>query len=162
MDYPTINAPHYLCGTLANKEQKVKSLIVYTCTSRKARIVCCHCKAWRRQWHLTPVLLPRKSHGWRSLGLQSMVSLRVGHDWVTSLSLFTLMHWRRKWQPTPVFLPGESQGQRTWWAVSMGSHGVGHDWRDLAAAAAQMGLKTITLSEVSHNEKDKSSCACET
>ena len=23
--------------------------------------------AWRRQWHPTPVLLPRKSHGWRSL-----------------------------------------------------------------------------------------------
>ena len=34
---------------------------------------------------------------------------RVGHDWETSLSLFTFMHWRRKWQPTPVFLPGESQ-----------------------------------------------------
>ena len=40
-----------------------------------------------------------------------MVLLRVGHDWATSLSLFTFMHWRRKWQPTPVFLPGESQGQ---------------------------------------------------
>ena len=39
---------------------------------------------------------------------QSMGSLRVGHDWTTSLSLFTFMHWRRKWQPTPVFLPGES------------------------------------------------------
>ena len=45
-------------------------------------------------------------------GLQSMGSLRVGHDWATSLSLFTFMHWKRKWQPTPVFLPGESQGQR--------------------------------------------------
>ena len=43
-------------------------------------------------------------------GLQSMGSLRVRHDWATSLSLFTLMRWRRKWQPTPVFLPGESQG----------------------------------------------------
>ena len=43
-------------------------------------------------------------------GLQSMGSLRVRHDWATSLSLFTFMHWRRKWQPTPVFLPGESQG----------------------------------------------------
>ena len=43
--------------------------------------------------------------------LQSMGSLRVGHDSVTSLSLFTFMHWRRKWQPTPVFLPGESQGR---------------------------------------------------
>ena len=43
--------------------------------------------------------------------LQSMGSLRVRHDWATSLSLFTCMHWRRKWQPTPVFLPGESQGR---------------------------------------------------
>ena len=43
--------------------------------------------------------------------LQSMGSRRVGHDWATSLSLFTFMHWRRKWQPTPVFLPGESQGR---------------------------------------------------
>jgi len=43
--------------------------------------------------------------------LQSMGWLRVGHDWATSLSLFTFMHWRRKWQPTPVFLPGESQGR---------------------------------------------------
>ena len=43
--------------------------------------------------------------------LQSMRLLRVGHDWVTLLSLFTFMHWRRKWQPTPVFLPGESQGR---------------------------------------------------
>ena len=43
--------------------------------------------------------------------LQSMGSLRDGHDWTTSLSLFTFMNWRRKWQPTPVFLTGESQGQ---------------------------------------------------
>ena len=42
--------------------------------------------------------------------LQSMGLLKVGQDWVPSLSLFTFMHWRRKWQPTPVFLPGESQG----------------------------------------------------
>ena len=46
-------------------------------------------------------------------GLQSMGSLRVGHDWATSLSLFIFMYWRRKWQPTPVFLPGESQGRRS-------------------------------------------------
>ena len=43
--------------------------------------------------------------------LQSMESLRVRHDWATSLSLFTFIHWRRKWQPTPVFLPRESQGR---------------------------------------------------
>ena len=45
--------------------------------------------------------------------LQSLGSWRIGHDWVTSLSLFTFMHWRRKWQPTSVFLPGESQGQKS-------------------------------------------------
>ena len=53
-------------------------------------------------------------------GLQSMGSLRVGHDWATSLSLFTFLHWRRKWQPTPVFLPGESQGRGAWWAAVYG------------------------------------------
>ena len=60
--------------------------------------------AWKIPWTEEPVRL------------QSMGSLRVGHDWATSLSLFTFLHWRRKWQPTPVFLPGESQGQGTWWA----------------------------------------------
>jgi len=57
--------------------------------------------AWKIQWMEEPG------------GPQSMGSLRVRHDWVTSLSLFTFMHWRRKWQPTLVFLPGESQGQRS-------------------------------------------------
>ena len=43
--------------------------------------------SWRRQWHPTPVLLPGKSHGWRSLvALQSMGSLGVRHNWETSLS----------------------------------------------------------------------------
>ena len=52
--------------------------------------------------------------------LQSMESWRVGHDWATSLSLFTFMHWRRKWKPTPVFLPGESQGLRSPWTAIYG------------------------------------------
>ena len=52
--------------------------------------------------------------------LQSTGSQRVGHDWETSLSLFTFMHWRRKWHPTPVFLPGESLGRETWWAAICG------------------------------------------
>ena len=68
--------------------------------------------------------------------LRYMGLLRVGHDWATSLSLFTFMNWRRKWQPTPVFLPGESQGQEPGGLPSMGLHRVGHDWSDLAAAAA--------------------------
>ena len=54
--------------------------------------------------------------------LQSMGSRRVGHDWVTSLSLFTLMHWRRDQQHTPVFLPGESQGRRSLVGCCLGGH----------------------------------------
>ena len=42
---------------------------------------------WRRKWQHTPVFLPGKSHGRRGLiGLHSMGSQRVGHDWATSLT----------------------------------------------------------------------------
>ena len=54
--------------------------------------------------------------------LQSMGSLRVGHDWATSLSFFTFVHWRRKWPSTPAFLPGESQG----WGSLVGGCLWGH------------------------------------
>ena len=67
--------------------------------------------------------------------LQSMGSLRVGHDSVTLFSLFTFMHWRRKWQPSPVFLPGESQGRGSLVGCHLWGHRVGHYWSDLAAAA---------------------------
>ena len=53
-------------------------------------------------------------------GLQSMVSLRVGHDWATSLSLFIVMHWRRKWQPTPVSCLENSRDGGAWWAAVSG------------------------------------------
>ena len=66
-------------------------------------------------------------------GLQSMGSHRVGHDWATSLSLFTFMHWRRKWQPTSVFLPGESQG----WGSLVGCCLWGHTESDTTEATWQ-------------------------
>ena len=53
-------------------------------------------------------------------GLQSMGSLGVGHDWATSLSLFTFLHWRRKWQPTPVFLLENPRDGGAWWAAVYG------------------------------------------
>ena len=76
-------------------------------------------------------------------GLQPMGSRRVGHDWATSLSLFTFMHWRRKWQPTPVFLPGESQGRAS--LPSTGSHRVRYNWSDLAAAAVSKDKTPINI-----------------
>ena len=66
--------------------------------------------------------------------LQSMGSLRVGHDWATSLSVFTFLRWRRKRQPTPVFLPGESQGRGSLVGCRLWGRRVGHDWSDLAVA----------------------------
>ena len=66
------------------------------CLSEKAMAPHSSTLAWKIPWTEEPGRL------------QSIGSLRVGHDWATSLSLFTFMHWRRKWQPTPVFLPGES------------------------------------------------------
>ena len=60
--------------------------------------------------------------------LQSMGSLRVGHDWETLLSLFTFMHWRRKWQPTPVFLPENPRDGGAWWAAV---YGVTQSWTRL-------------------------------
>ena len=68
-------------------------------------------------------------------GLQSMGSLRVGHDWVTSLSHAlekemathsSVLAWRIPGTEEPGGLP------------SMGSHRVGHDCSDLAAAAAYL------------------------
>ena len=81
--------------------------------------------AWRIPWTEEPGRL------------QSMGSLRVGHDWATSLSLFIFMHWRRKWQPTPSSvlawrIPGTGKPGGL---LSMGLHSVGHDWSDLAAVA---------------------------
>ena len=70
-------------------------------SAEKAMATCSSTLAWKIPWMEEPGRL------------QSMGSLRVGHDWATLLSLFTFMHWRRKWQPSPVFLPGESQGWRS-------------------------------------------------
>ena len=79
--------------------QLLEFTIYYIYLTEKAMAPHSNTLAWKIPWTEEPG------------GLQSMGSLRVGHDWATSLSLFTFMHWRRKWQPTPVFLPRESQGQ---------------------------------------------------
>ena len=101
-------------------------------------VSCCafHRTGQRRQWHPTPVLLPEKSHGRRSLVGCSPWGRWVRHDWATSLSLFTfhfhalekemathssVLAWRIPGTEEPGGLP------------SMGSHRVGHDWSDLAA-----------------------------
>ena len=81
--------------------------------------------------------------------LQSMGSLRVGHDWATSLSFFTfhalgkemathssVLAWRIPGTGEPDGLP------------SMGLHRVGHNWSDLAAATAASAYFSKTSSGV--------------
>ena len=81
------------------ESEKIQCMIVPRTKQEKAMAPHSSTLAWKIPWTEEPG------------GLQSMGSLRVGHDWATSLSLLTFMHWRRRWQPTPVFLPGESQGR---------------------------------------------------
>ena len=113
---------------------------------------------WRRQWQPTPVLLPGKSHGWRSL---------VGYSpWgpksQTQMSDFTftfhfhalekemsnhsiVVAWRIPGTGEPGGLP------------FLGSHRVGHDWRDLAAAAAVIPTSVWSLKKQESSRKTSTS-----
>ena len=86
---------------ISHFHQEKLNIYIYISMSEKAMAPHSSTLAWKIPWTEEPG------------GLQSMGSLRIGNNWLTSLSLFTFMLWRRKWQPTPVFLPGESQGQGT-------------------------------------------------
>ena len=94
----------------------------------------------RRQWHPTQYSCLEKSMDGGAWKAAVHGVAEVGHDWVTSLSLFTftfhfhalekematysrVLAWRIPGTGEPGGLP------------SMGSHRVGHDWSDSAAAA---------------------------
>ena len=71
-------------------------------------------------------------------GLQSMGSLRVGHNWATSLSLSCIGEGNgNPLQCSCLENPrdGESGG-----LPSKGSHRVGHDWSDLAVAGVYIHI----------------------
>ena len=64
--------------------------------------------------------------------LQSMGSLGVGHNWVTSLSHIG----EGNGNPLQCSCLENPRDGGAWWAAVYGSHRVRHDWSDLAAAAA--------------------------
>ena len=53
-------------------------------------------------------------------GLQSMGSLGVGHDWTTSLSLFTFMHWKGNGNPLQCSCLENPRDRGAWWAAVYG------------------------------------------
>ena len=52
--------------------------------------------------------------------LQSMGSHRVGHDWATSLSLFTFMHWEGNGNPLQCSCLENPRDGGAWWAAVYG------------------------------------------
>ena len=97
----------------------------------------------RRQWQPTPVLLPGKPHGWRSLVGCSPWGSKESDTTSFSRSLFTFMHWRRKWQPTPVYLPRESQG----WGSLVGCHLWGRTESDTTEVTQQQQQQCLSKSQ---------------
>ena len=92
--------------------------------------------------------------------LQSMGSLRVRHNWATSLSLFTFTHWRREWQPIPVFLPGDPRNWGAWWAAVYGVAQSRVRLKRLRSMATSSGLEdrhiSILNKERKQNTRDES------
>ena len=86
--------------------------------------------------------------------LQYMGSLRVVHDLVASLSLFTFTHWKRKCQPTPVFLPGESQG----WQSLVGFHLWGLTESDTTEATQQQQQQQQRSLQENYRNQGNISC----
>ena len=93
------------------------------------------CLNRRRQWQPTPVLLPGKSHGWRSL-----VGCSPWGRWELDMTerLYFSLSCIGEGNGSPLQCSclenpgtGEPGG-----LLSLGLHRVGHDWSDLAAAAA--------------------------
>ena len=104
------------------------SILVSSGCMRSSGIAGWYGSSQRRQWHPTPVLLPGKSHGWRSLvgyspwgREESDTTERLYFHF--SLSFIgegngthsSILAWRIPWTEEPGRLP------------SIGSHRVGHD-----------------------------------
>ena len=114
------------------KKNRTLSLNVYYLSNRFSKFIKYNVFPRRRQWWRTPVLLPRKSHGWRSLvGCSSWGRKESDMTERLHFSLFTfhfhalekemathssILAWKIPWTEDP----GRLQ--------FMGSQRVGHDW----------------------------------
>ena len=83
--------------------------------------------------------------------LQYMGLLRVGHDWATSLSLFTFIHWRRQWQSTPVLLPGKFHGRGS----LVGCYLWGRTESDMTEVTEQQQQQNVCLVIIWHLTRPK-------
>ena len=94
-----------------------------------------YCCQRRRQWHPTPVLLPGKSHGWRSLEGCSPWG-RWGSDTTEHLHFHFSLSCIGEGNGNPLQCSclENPRDRKPVGLPSVGSHRVGHDWSDLAVA----------------------------
>ena len=131
-----LHVAHYSLLLLRNARQHSRA------TSEKAMAPHSSTLAWKIPWTEEPG------------GLQSMGSLRVGHDWSDFTLTFhfhalekemathsSVLAWRIPGTGEPGGLP------------SMGWHRVGHDWSDLAAAAAVLHVEGRHFKQKKHQQK---------
>ena len=122
-------------NSLSTKERSwMQKTNTCKCSLKDFFLFVCLCTMMqRRQWHPTPVLLPGKPHGWRSLvgcspwGLEESDTTEQLHFHALEEKIAThssVLAWRIPGTGEPGGLP------------ALGSHRVGHNWSDLAAAAA--------------------------
>ena len=91
--------------------------------------------SWRRQWHPTPVLLPGKSRGRRSL-VDCCLWGCIESDMTERLHFHFSLSCTGEGNGNPLqcsFLPGESQGRRSLVGCRLWCRTVGHDWSAWAA-----------------------------
>ena len=106
----------------------------------------------RRKWHPTPVLLPGKSHGWRSL-VGCSPGVAKSRTWLSDFIFTSYFHALEKEMATHSSvlawrIPGTGEPGGL---PSMGSQRVGHDWSDLAAASySSWGRKELDTTERLH------------
>ena len=110
---------------------KLPSAWVLSCFSPFRSLPFCVLNPRRRRWHPTPVLLPGKSHGQRSLvgcspwGREESDTTERLHF---HFSLFTFMHWRRNGNPLQCSCLENPRDGGAWWAAV---YGVAQRWTRL-------------------------------
>ena len=111
-------------------------------------------KLQRRQWHPTPVLLPRKSHGWRSL-----VGCSPWGRWGSDTSERLHFHFSLSCigegneNPLQCSYLGNPRDRGAWWAAVYGVAQSRIRLKQLSSSSSRMNLKDIMLSKISQAQK---------
>ena len=106
----------------------------------------CSLKRQRRQWHPTPVLLPGKSHGQRSL-VGRLHGVMKSWTWLSDfLSLFTFMHWKGNGSPLQCSCLENPRDGGAWWAAVYG------------VAQSQTWLKPLSSSSLKRERDGVGGC----